>query len=104
MFTTIYIHPERNLKLLTQLRNLVYVFTLDQNTRGTRTIREAISPETITRIKQDTGFFMSSIKDEYAKGQEVLYLLVIPKKILLSISKKIGRTLLITLIYWNVRD
>jgi hypothetical protein len=74
MFSTIYIHPEKNLKLLTQLRNLVYVFTLDQNTRGSRTIRETISPETIKRIKEDTSFFMSSIKDEFAKGQEVLYL------------------------------
>lgn len=74
MFTVIWAHPERNMQLLTQLRNLVYVFTLDQNTKGSRTLKETISPETIKRIKQDTSFFMSVLKDEYARGQEVMYL------------------------------
>lgn len=74
MFTVIYAHPERNMKLLTTLRNLVYVFTLDQNSRGSRTLKQQISPETIKRIEQDTSFFMSILKDEYAKGQEVMYL------------------------------
>src|SRR5688500_14252190 len=43
MFTLIRAHPEKNLKLLTTLRNLVYVFTLDQDTRGSKRLRETIS-------------------------------------------------------------
>lgn len=74
MFTVIWAHPERNMRLLTQLRNLVYVFTLDQNSRGSRTIKQTISPQTIARIQRDSSFFMSIIEDEYAKGQEVMYL------------------------------
>jgi hypothetical protein len=74
MFTVIWAHPEKNMRLLTQLRNLVYVFTLDQNTRGSRTLKETIGPQTIERIKRDTSFYMSTIKDEYALGQEVMYL------------------------------
>src|SRR5688572_23939453 len=45
MFTVIRAHPERNMRLLTTLRNLVYVFTLDQNTRGSRRLKETISKE-----------------------------------------------------------
>lgn len=74
MFTIIRAHPERNMQLLTQLKNLVYVFTLDQNTRGSRRLKESISKETLARIQQDTSFYLSVIKDEYAQGQEVMYL------------------------------
>jgi hypothetical protein len=74
MFTVIRAHPERNMRLLTTLRNLVYVFTLDQNTRGSRRLKETISKETLARIQQDTSFYLSIIKDEYARGQEVMYL------------------------------
>lgn len=74
MFTIIWAHPERNMRLLTQLKNIVYVFTLDQNTTGSRRLRSQISPETLKRIQQDTSYFLSTIKDEYAKGQEVMYI------------------------------
>ena len=74
MFKVIWAHPDRNQRLLTTLRNLVYVFTLDQNTLGSKTLKKGISPETIARIQQDTSFYLSIIKDEYARGQEVMYL------------------------------
>ncbi|HEX6224277.1 MAG TPA: DUF4837 family protein, partial [Chryseolinea sp.] len=82
------------LRLLTQLTNLVYVFTLDQNTRGSRTIKETISPETIARIKQDTGFYISSIKDEYARGQEVMYLFGDTEKNLIRHLEKNGKKII----------
>jgi len=94
MFTVIYVHPQRNLKLLTQLKNLVYVFTLDQNTRGSRILKESISPETVTRIQQDTGFYISSIKDEYAKGQEVMYLFGATEKDLIQHLQKNGKKII----------
>ena len=62
------------LKLLTQIRNLVYVFTLDQTTAGSKALRRDFTPETLEKIKTDTSFYRFSRKDEYSKGQEVLYL------------------------------
>jgi hypothetical protein len=73
MFNLIWVHPAR-LKLLTQIRNLVYVFTLDQTTAGSKVLRRDFTPETLEKIKSDTSFYKFSRKDEYAKGQEVLYL------------------------------
>lgn len=73
MFKLIWVHPAR-LKLLTQIRNLVYVFTLDQATEGTTRLLRDFTPETLDKIKNDTGFYRFTRKDEYAKGQEVMYL------------------------------
>jgi len=94
MFTVIYVHPQKSLKLLTQLKNLVYVFTLDQKSRGSRTIKETISPETIARIQQDTGFYISTIKDEYARGQEVMYLFGDTEKNLIEHLEKNGKKII----------
>ena len=73
MFNVIWAHPSR-LKLLTQIRNLVYVFTLDKNSSGSRSLRRQFTPETIEKIKSDTSFFTSTRQDEYSLGQEVMYL------------------------------
>ncbi len=94
MFTVIYAHPERNMRLLTQLRNIVYAFTLDQNSRGSRRLTQSISPETIERIKQDTSFFMSTIQDEHARGQEVMYLFAPTEKALIEHLEKSGQKII----------
>jgi len=73
MFNLIWVHPSR-LKLLTQIRNLVYVFTLDQQSMGSKILRRDFTPETLGRIKSDTSFFRFTRQNEYAKGQEVMYL------------------------------
>ncbi len=73
MFNIIWVHPSR-LKLLTQIRNLIYVFTLDQTTQGSKTLIRDFTPETLDKIRSDSGFYRFNRKDEYAKGQEVLYL------------------------------
>ena len=73
MFNVVWVHPAK-LKLLTQIRNLVYVFTLDQTTAGSKELRRDFTPETLEKIKKDTSFYRFSRKDEYSKGQEVLYL------------------------------
>ena len=73
MFNLIWVHPAR-MRLLTQIRNLVYVFTLDQATVGSKVLRKDFTPETLEKIKSDTSFYRFTRKDEYAKGQEVMYL------------------------------
>lgn len=73
MFNLVWVHPSR-LKLLTQIRNLVYVFSLDQTTEGSKRLFRDFTPETLDKIKNDTSFYRFTRKDEYAKGQEVMYL------------------------------
>jgi hypothetical protein len=74
MFNLIWVHPHKSISLLTQIRNLIYVFTLDQKTPGTAVLKRDFTPETIQKIKTDTSFYISTAKDEFSKGQEVMYL------------------------------
>lgn len=72
-FNVIHIHPMRK-GLLHQMRNIVYVFTLDNNSHGSRFLRAKFSPETIKKIQTDTAFHFSTTQNEFAKGQHVMYL------------------------------
>lgn len=74
MFNVIWVHPSKKIKLLTQIRNLVYVFALDHAGAGTRAITDNLSPETLNTIKTDTSFYLVNKKNEYTRGQEVMYL------------------------------
>lgn len=74
MFDVIAIHPSRDVTMLTRMRNLVYVFTLDQQTSGSKILRREFSEETLKRIKTDTTFYLSTGKDEFSRGQDVMYL------------------------------
>lgn len=74
LFDVIYVYPRKGYTLLTQIRNLVFVFTLDQNTAGSQIMKESFSEETLNKIRSDTSFFLVTGKDEYSRGQEVMYL------------------------------
>lgn len=74
MFNVTWVYPRRGYTLLTQVRNLVVVFTLDQKSVGSRIMRESFTEETLQRIKSDTSFYVYTAKDEYSRGQEVMYL------------------------------
>jgi len=74
MFQVAFVHPANSIKLLTQVRNLVYVFTLDKNTSGSKLLKKNITPETTNKILSDTSFYLSTKKDEFSRGQEVMYL------------------------------
>lgn len=74
VFKVIWVHPSSKIKLLTQIRNLVYVFALDQASAGTRSITQNLSEETIKNIKSDSSFYLVNKKNEYSRGQEVMYL------------------------------
>jgi hypothetical protein len=74
VFKVIWVHPSSKIKLLTQIRNLVYVFALDQSSAGTRSITQNLSEETIKNIKADSSFYLVNKKNEYSRGQEVMYL------------------------------
>lgn len=74
MFNVTWVHPRKSIRLLTQVRNLVYVFTLDQKTPGTKVILDQFSPETLQRIRTDTSFYITTAENEFSRGQKVMYL------------------------------
>jgi hypothetical protein len=74
LFNLIFVYPRKGSTLLTQIRNLVFVFTLDQQTPGSRIMREGFDAETLARIQTDSSFFISTASNEYSRGQEVMYL------------------------------
>lgn len=73
-FNLIPAHPSARIELLTQIRNLLYVFTLDENTPGSRNIARNFTPESLETIRTDSGFYNTTERDVYSKGQVVMYL------------------------------
>ena len=74
MFDLTWVYPRTGSTLLTQIRNLVFVFTLDQNTVGSQIMKKGFTEETLKRIQSDTSFYLYTAKDEFSRGQEVMYL------------------------------
>ncbi len=74
LFNIINVHPSGDLGLLMQLRNLMYVFSLDQDTKGAKRLIQGFTPETIQQIEADTSYYIYTEKDLNARNQEVIYL------------------------------
>lgn len=74
MFRLIWVQPSNQQTMLTHLRNLVYVFTLDQPTLGSKALRKNFSQETLDKIKNDSSFYLSTKTEEFSRGQHVMYL------------------------------
>ncbi len=74
MFNLIHVHPRLGNTLLTQIRNLIFVFTLQPDSPGSRMLKDRMDEATLNRIATDTSFFIYTEVDEFARGQEVMYL------------------------------
>ncbi|HLT81174.1 MAG TPA: DUF4837 family protein [Cyclobacteriaceae bacterium] len=73
-FNLIPVHPSGRIELLTHMRNMIYVFTLDENSQGSRRIMQGFSPESLENIREDTTFFHTTARDVHSRGQVVMYL------------------------------
>jgi hypothetical protein len=71
LFTVRYIEPTLFNSVLNKARNLVFVATLDSETRGGQTVRNFL---TKNYIQDNPDKFIISQKDIYASGQDALYL------------------------------
>lgn len=91
LFNIIFVYPRKGYTLLTQIRNLVYVFTLDQNTAGSKIMKESFSEETLNKIRTDSTFFLVTGKDEFSRGQEVMYLFGNTQESLIRLLQENGR-------------
>lgn len=73
-FKLIYIHPSAFNSFIQPYRNLVFLTTLQDNSAAGRRLKQYFSPQSIERINQDTTLYMFAKQNEFARGQEILYL------------------------------
>lgn len=74
MFKINQVNPAKLNSLLKQVRNLLFVVTLDNNSNASRRIRSYFTKETLDRIRQNDDLFVFTAENEFAKGQQVMYL------------------------------
>ncbi|MEX2514139.1 MAG: DUF4837 family protein, partial [Cyclobacteriaceae bacterium] len=68
------VDPRKLTRILKMANNMVYVTTFDDNRPGSRAINSQFTPESKELANEDSSLFMLRNKDEFAIGQEVLYL------------------------------
>ena len=73
-FTMRYVSPLNLNNVLRSAKNMIYVATLDDRTKGGRALLRNFTQSSIDRIKADSSLFMFSKQNEFAQGQEVLHL------------------------------
>ena len=61
--------------VLKSARNMIFVVTLESKTKSSRKLRSYFTENSLDLIRQDTSIFTYTQKDEFARGQNVLYLL-----------------------------
>lgn len=68
------VNPMKLNSVLRSARNMIFVMTLDSKSRQSRTIREYFTDQSLKMIQKDSSLFYTVRRDEFAKGQIVLYL------------------------------
>jgi hypothetical protein len=74
MFYMRKVDPRRMTRMLRMASNIIFVTTFDDKSGGSRNIARQFTQESIEKSKADSSLFMLRNNDEFAIGQEVLYL------------------------------
>jgi len=74
IFHVNWIDPRKLNFVLKQRRNLIIAVSLDQRSSGATYIKNLFTEESIKKIKSDSAFFVRTVPNVFAKGQEVMYL------------------------------
>ncbi len=69
-----YISPRKFNNVLKFAKNVMIVMTLDSNSPDSRELRKDFTPQSLNRINSEPDLFMTTRTDEFARGQEILYL------------------------------
>ncbi len=69
-----YISPRKFNSVLKFAKNVMIVMTLEGNSKDSREMRKDFTPQSLNRIKDDPNLYMTTRQDEFARGQEILYL------------------------------
>jgi hypothetical protein len=68
------VDPRAMTRMLKMYTNLVYVTTFDDKRGGSQVINAQFTPESKAKAAADPNIYSFRMEDEFAKGQEVLYL------------------------------
>lgn len=74
MFKLNYVDPRKMNDVLKSVKNLIFVMTVDDKRPGSRVVRNYFTKSSIEKIKENPSLFVHTAKDEFAKGQAVMYL------------------------------
>jgi len=74
LFNVSKVNPKKLNTTLKLATNMVFVTTLDSRTSESRTIQKYFTSQALNQIKRDTSVFMRIRKDEFARGQNVMFL------------------------------
>ncbi|MCA6078074.1 DUF4837 family protein [Fulvivirga sedimenti] len=74
MFKMNRVEPSKMTRILKMVKNLVFVVTLDSESAASRRIRSYFTAESLERIKNEPELFVFTAEDEFANGQQVMYL------------------------------
>jgi hypothetical protein len=74
MFKVIRVDPRAMNSMLKRYTNLIYVTTFDDRSGGSQVINSQFSKESKEKAIADPNLYSLRMEDEYATGQEVLYL------------------------------
>lgn len=68
------VEPTKFNSVLKTVKNLVFVVTLDSKTSASRVIRDYFTKGSIDEIRKNKDLFVYTAKDEFARGQNIMYL------------------------------
>lgn len=68
------VNPRKLNTVLKNAKNMIFVMTLDNGSLQNKTVREYFTNNSLKMIQRDSSLFYSVRKDEFARGQIVLYL------------------------------
>ncbi|WKN32279.1 DUF4837 family protein [Porifericola rhodea] len=73
-FSVRYVDPFKLNKVLKNAKNMLFVATLDNESMAGKKMKSYFTQSSVSRIEEDPNLFQFSKKNQFAKGQEVLFL------------------------------
>ncbi|MEQ9298937.1 MAG: DUF4837 family protein, partial [Cyclobacteriaceae bacterium] len=83
-----YISPRKFNSVLKFAKNVMIVMTLESNSPDSRALRKDFTAQSLNRINSEPDLFMTTRTDEFARGQEILYLFSKDEESLISKIKE----------------
>ncbi len=74
LFKLVYINPLKLNSVLRNAKNMIFVTSLESSSSATAELKRHFTKGSIEQINQDSTLFYKINKNEFAKGQEVIYL------------------------------
>jgi len=74
LFNLVHVDPYKLTNVLKGAQNLIFVTSLQGNSRGDQVLKNYFTDESLQRIESDSNIYMYTKEDEWAKGQHILHL------------------------------